>query len=125
MRELITKIKRACIEGKLTHAVKLGVQNYIQGLKNIIHNPASNNVVLHCPDYIEPSKEKNEMEIIGRIFNSFKKMKEDQRKVSRLYSPSWLWQQHLDVSYSYRYDAIQANDLNKFHSATISYFFTT
>ena len=64
---------------------------------------------------MEPSREKFELEIVDRIFHSFKKMKEDQKKVSKLYLPSSLWQEQLNHSYSYFAEALKLNDISKFH----------
>lgn len=72
-------------------------------------------ISLHCPDYISPSKDKSELEIVERIFHSFRKMKEDQKNVSNLYQPSLMWQEQLDKSYSYLASGLNANDVNKFH----------
>ena len=43
-------------------------------------------------------------------------MKEHQKKTdSALYSPSSLWQQHLDSSYSYLTESLEKDDVSKFH----------
>ena len=55
------------------------------------------------------------MEVVGRIFQSFRKMKDDQQKVSDIYLPSSLWQQQIDFSYSYFTEALKSNDLDKFY----------
>jgi hypothetical protein len=115
MSLIISKIKKAHKAGRLIPALKSRINLYAQGFKYIIHDPASDNVVLHSPDYLEPSKDKSEIEVVERIFQSFKKMKNDQQKVSELYLPSSLWQQHIDVNYSYFTDALQSNDIDKFH----------
>ena len=115
MSEIVSKIKKAYREGRLIPVLKSGINLYLKSLKYIAYDPASNNVVLHSPDYTEPSKDKSEMEVVKRIFQSFRKMKEDQQKVSDLYLPSSLWQQQIDDSYSYFTDALQSNDLDKFH----------
>jgi len=115
MLKIVSKILKAYREGRLIPALKSGINPYLKGLKYVVYDPASNNVVLHSPDYTEPSKDKAELELVKRIFDSFKKMKEDQQKVSNLYLPSSLWQQHIDENYSYLSDALQNNDLDKFH----------
>ncbi|MBT6231671.1 MAG: putative sugar O-methyltransferase [Candidatus Scalindua sp.] len=55
------------------------------------------------------------MEIVERIFKSFRKMKEDQRNVSDVYLPSSLWQKQLDNSFSYLTEGLKKNDVSKFH----------
>ena len=80
MSGIVLKIIKAHREGRLIRTLKSRINLYLQGLKYVVHDPASNNVVLHCPDYAEPSKDKSEMEVVKRIFHSFRKMKEDQQK---------------------------------------------
>ena len=115
MSAVLSKIKKAHREGRLIPTLKSRITPYSQGLKYIFHDPASKNVILHSPNYVEPSKDKSEMEVVERIFQSFKKMKDDQQKVSNFYLPSSLWQKQLDVSYSYFADALQSNDKDRFH----------
>ena len=115
MSEIVSITKKAYREGRLIPALKSRISPYLKSLKYVVYDPASNDVVLHSPDYTKPSKDKSEIEVVKRIFQSFRKMKEDQQKVSDLYLPSSLWQQQIDVSYSYFTDALQSNDLEKFH----------
>ena len=115
MSEILEKMKKAHREGRLMPALKSRLTRYSQGIKYILHDPASDKVVLHSPDYVEPSKDKKEMEIVERIFESFRKMKNDQKEVSDLYLPSSLWQQQIDVSYSNFTDALASNNIEKFH----------
>jgi len=112
---MLSKIKKAYSEGRLIPALKTTINPYLRGLKYVVYDPASNNVVLHSPDYIEPSKDTSEMEVVKRIFQSYKKMKKDQQKASDLYLPSSLWQQQIDISFSSLTDALLSNDLDKFH----------
>ena len=64
----IKKAHRAHREGRLIHALKSRITRYSQGLKYIFYDPASSNVRLHSPNYVEPSKEKSEVEVVERIF---------------------------------------------------------
>ena len=79
MSEILEKMKKAHREGRLMPALKSRLMRYTQGIKYILHDPASDKVVLHSPDYVEPSKDKKEMEIVERIFESFREMKNDQK----------------------------------------------
>lgn len=115
MYAILSKIKKAHREGRLISALKSRCTPYLQSMKYVFHDPASNNVILHSPNYVEPSNDKSETEVVERIFESFRKMKKDQQKVSDLYLPSSLWQQQIDVSYSCFTDALNSNDINKFH----------
>jgi hypothetical protein len=112
---VIAKIIKAYRAGRLIPALIIVAKRYLKSLKYVFYNPASDNVVLHSPDYIQPSKDMDEIEIVKRVFKSFKKMKEDQQRDSDLYLPSSLWQQTLDVSYSYFDDALKTDDIDKFH----------
>ncbi|MDB3989811.1 putative sugar O-methyltransferase [Pseudomonadales bacterium] len=115
MLETLSKALVFKRDGRLIPALKSRINSYLTSLKYVVSDPASNNVVLHAPDYTEPSKDKSEIEVVKRIFQSFKKMKEDQQKASDLYLPSSLWQQHIEDCFSYFTDALQHNDLDKFH----------
>jgi len=112
---IFKKMLRAYRQGRLVSAIALRLKPFLYGLKHTICAPASKQVVLHCPDYVNPSKDIDEIAIVERIFQSFKKMKEDQKAVSDLYYPSSLWQGQLDNSYSYLIEGLKFNDLEKFH----------
>jgi hypothetical protein len=113
---IITKVLDAYHEGRLFSALDSRVTPFIYGLKYVIHDPASKRIRIHCPDYIDPIKDDVEDEMVERIFESFKKMKEHQKKAdSDLYRPSSLWQQHLDNSYSYLTESLENDDVSKFH----------
>lgn len=112
---LLKKAIKLNRQGTLIPAVKLRAVPYLQGLKYTLRDCAGDSVVLHCPTYTKASTNRDEMEIVNRIFQSFKRMKEDQKKVSALYLPSSVWQDQLDTSYSYFADALRENDPSKFH----------
>lgn len=99
----------------LLSALNLRAKPFLYGLKYVINDSASKRIILHCPDYVEPSNDKDEKEIVERIFQSLKKMKEDQQKVSEIYLPSSIWQEQLDNSYSCLTTGLKLNDLSKFH----------
>ena len=115
MNKIILKIQNAYKQKRLLISFKYHIRMYLQYFKYLFYNPASNTFKIHAPDYIEPSKDKMEVVLVDRIFNSFKKMKEDQKKVASFYVPSSLWQKQLDESYSYFADALKSNHVEKFH----------
>ncbi len=115
MLSIFSKLIKAKREGRLFLALKSRILPILLGLKYTFHDPAANNIILISPDYIEPSKDKIELEVVDRIFQSFKKMKKDQKNVSKIYLPSSLWQQQIDHSYSYFSEALKSNNLDKFH----------
>lgn len=113
--EILNRIYTAYQKGRLLSAITSRAKPFLYGLKYTIYDPASKQVTLHCPDYIEPSKDSYETAIVERIFQSFRKMKEDQKEVSHVYLPSSMWQAHLDFGYSYLIEGLKANDLGQFH----------
>ncbi|MDO8525144.1 MAG: putative sugar O-methyltransferase [Candidatus Omnitrophota bacterium] len=115
MANIFTKILKACKEGRLSSLLYSRIKFYLYGIRESIGNPASRQISLHCPDYIEPSKDKDELEIIERIFQSFRKMKEAEKKSPVYYLPSSLWQEQLDKSYFHLTSGLKTNDINKFH----------
>lgn len=115
MSSILSKIKKAHKERRLFQTLKSRVISKTRGFKYIFYDPASNNVKLHSPDYIEPANNEIEINIVKRIFQSFKKMKDNQQNVSKHYLPSSLWQKQLDINYSYLTDSLQSEDLKKFH----------
>ena len=115
MPDFFKKVQKAYRQRRLLSAIRSRAKPFLYGLKYTIHDPASNQIILHCPDYVEPPQDNHEKEIIERIFQSFRKMKEDQKEVSHIYFPSSLWQAHIDNNYSYLTEGLKANDLRKFH----------
>ncbi|MFH1879112.1 MAG: putative sugar O-methyltransferase [Candidatus Omnitrophota bacterium] len=109
--EKIEKVKKLWKEGKLFNVVYNRYKPLAKGLKYIFHEPSMKKIVIHCPKYCEVPKDKKEMELVERIYNSFKAMKSVQEKVSKKYLPSALWQEQLNKSYS----SLLSNDLSKFH----------
>jgi len=107
------KALKAYQQGKLFHAIYLRLKCFLRGFRYLAHNPVSGKVSLHCPEYITPDRD--ELEIVERIFRSFKKMKQDQQKTSTDYLPSSIWQTQLDRAYSYLIAGLKENDINKFH----------
>ena len=112
---IVKKVHKAYQQGRVLSVINSRTKRFLYGLKHMIYDPASKQITLHCPDYIEPSKSHNEKEIVKRIFESFRKMKEDQKEVSDVYLPSSQWQRQLDDAYSNLNVGLKTNDVNKFH----------
>ena len=112
---IVKKVRNAYQQGRLIDAINSRVKPFLYGLKYVINDPASKLIVLHCPDYVEPKRDDDENEIVERIFQSFKKMKEDQKKKLDIYLPTSLWQKQLDESYSYLTAGVKGNDIRKFN----------
>lgn len=107
--DLRKKVQAAYKQGWLWSAIRHKVRPYLRGLKYVVHSPASRLLSLHSPEYVQPNA--NEQKVVERIFNSFKRMKEDQAKIGSRYLPSPMWQQILEDAYS----SLNQNDINKFH----------
>ena len=112
---IIKKAHKACIEGRLASTVYSRMKPFLYGLKHIVYDPASKQIRLHCPDYVEPATSNKEKEIVERIFESFSKMKEDQKEATDVYLPSSQWQRHLDNDYSNLTVGLKTKNLDKFH----------
>ena len=112
---IVTKVRNAYQQGRLLDAINSRTKPFLYGLKHTAYDPASKKVTLHCPDYVEPLKTNNEKELVKRIFQSFSKMKEDQKEVTDAYLPSSEWQRHLDNDYSCLSLGRNTKDLNSFH----------
>jgi len=115
MNKIILKIRSAYEQKRLFLSIKNRLRIYYQYVKYIFYSPAPNSIKIHAPDYIKPSNDVIELELVQRLFDSFKKMKEDQKKALNFYIPSSLWQKQLDESYSYFTEALENDDLEKFH----------
>ena len=115
MTDFFKNLRKVYQQGRLISAINARAKPFMDGLKYLIHDPASSHVTLHSPDYVEPSEDSDEKEIVRRIFQSFRKMKEDQKQASSAYLPSSLWKRQLDTSYSHLIEGLKENDLSKFH----------
>ncbi len=115
MTKLFKKIQKAYQEGRLSSIFYSRTKSFLYGIRYLIHDVASDQISLHCPNYVEPLKDKSELEIVERIFQSFRKMKEGQKNVSNCYLPSSMWQEQLNKSYSYLGSGGKRDDIDKFH----------
>jgi hypothetical protein len=80
----------------------------------LLKDPASN-IVLHCPDYVEPDSGADERALVERIFRSYGRMREDETRADPRYLPSPVWREQLDRAYAHLTDGYRANDLSTFH----------
>lgn len=112
---LVWKILRARRERRVMRTVSERLRPLLRGLRYLVANPASGRVSLHCPEYVTPSREAAEVELVRRIFRSFKEMKRDQRSASELYLPSSQWQAQLDEAYAPLAEALRDDDVGPFH----------
>jgi putative sugar O-methyltransferase len=107
-------------QGMLAYAVKLEVIPYLLGMRYaFLRDPLSRQpelkISLHCPEYRQPPDDKKEMELVERIFSSYRAMKRDQRHAPDVYLPSSLWNDKLSSGYSSLFQGLQGNDLSPVH----------
>jgi putative sugar O-methyltransferase len=112
---LIKKIWTAYQNGRLFSGLYWHVYPTLAGMKYLIFDRGSKRITLHCPDYIEPGKDADELLIVRRIYDAFRKMKESQATSPHIYLPSSLWQQYLNEGYSYLSSGLKTNSIKDFH----------
>lgn len=64
------------------------------------------------PEYIEPDA--SDTELLGRIYDSYVKMKEHEQDAPALYRPSSMWRAHLDDGFSNMLEARERGSLDTF-----------
>jgi hypothetical protein len=72
------KFLKAYRQGNLVEKIHSRIMPYIYGMKYILHDPSSELISLHCPEYVEPINDDDEKILVERIYKSFRKMKDDQ-----------------------------------------------
>ena len=110
---IIRKIKKIFRQKRLFSTINSVLKPYYLGIFHLFYNPGRS-IKIHFPAFKEPiTNDPNENEIVNRIFQSFKKMKEDQQTCDIVFYPASIWQSQLDLSYSYLNDGLKNNDLKK------------
>jgi putative sugar O-methyltransferase len=105
----LNKLKTAFKEKRLIKSIYYKIYPYFVGL-----------IFLFKKKKIKVSINKlNKIDLIdlslsAKIFESYKKMKNEQEKIGDLYKPSSLWQKHLDKDYEIINNSIKNNDLEEF-----------
>lgn len=113
IKNIINKSLKAYREGRFYLALFSKINPYFIGLMYIFS--FNKNIKIHNPDYIEPSSSKYELEVVNRIFKSYKKMKYSQKNIDNSYLPSKLWEDQLNESYDYLISSEREDDFKKFH----------
>ena len=112
MFELYKKLFKAYHEKTLIKKIITKIKPYFCGVLLIILNKSKKNIKLHTPKIIETNT--LDSHLASRIFESYKKMKSEQKKTSDLFKPSAMWQLHIDKDYKILKESVATNDLNKF-----------
>ena len=97
MFELYKKLFKAYHEKTLIKKIIAKIKPYFCGILLIILNKSKKNIKLHTPKIIETNT--LDSHLASRIFESYKKMKSEQKKTSDLFKPSAIWQLHIDKDY--------------------------
>jgi len=118
-----SRVKRAMQlhrQGLLGYAVRLELVPYLLGTKYLLFPDRTAReeglpVRLHVPGYVRPSQEKRELEVVERIFASYRAMKKAQRDAPRIYQPAGIWEEKLAGGYSSLSEGLRSDDPGKFH----------
>ena len=103
---------KAYREKTLIKKIITKIKPYFCGMLLVILNKSKKNIKLHTPKIIETNT--LDSHLASRIFESYKKMKSEQKKTSDLFKPSAMWQLHIDKDYKILKESVATNDLNKF-----------
>ena len=112
MFKLYKKLLKAYNEKTLIKKVITKIKPYFYGILLVILNKSKKNIKLHTPKIIETNT--LDLHLASRIFESYKKMKLDEKKTLDLFKPSAMWQLHIDRDYKIIKESVETNDLNKF-----------
>ena len=112
MFELYKKLLKAYHEKTLIKKIITKIKPYFCGMLLVILNKSKKNIKLHAPKIIEANT--LDSHLASRIFESYKKMKSEQKKTLDLFKPSAMWQLHIDKDYKILKESVATNDLNKF-----------
>ena len=112
MFKLYKKLLKAYNEKTLIKKIITKIKPYFYGILLVILNKSKKNIKLHTPKIIEANT--LDLHLASRIFESYKKMKLDEKKTLDLFKPSAMWQLHIDKDYKIIKESVETNDLNKF-----------
>jgi len=110
--KLYKKFLRAYKERKLIKKIITKIKPYFCGVLLVILNRSKKNIKLHIPKINKANT--SDSHLASRIFESYKKMKLEQKNTLDLFKPSAMWQLHIDRDYKILKESIETNDLNKF-----------
>ena len=114
----INKLKKRYKEGVLIRQIKRRITQLLIKLTYIIYifyDPSLNKIKIVSTHYMKPDNKSEELKIVERIYESFKKMKNDQKKANKIYLPSSLWQDDINYGYSILSESTQNDKIDNFH----------
>ena len=105
------KIKKIIFEKRFFKTIKNKLYPYFKGFF-LIFISKKNHIKLHTSKNKPINKQ--DIPLAERIFNSFKKIKDDQIKKDKMYQPSLMWQKHIDNDFDYFVESYKKNDVEQF-----------
>ena len=107
----LLKIKKIIFEKRFFTTIKKKLYPYFKGFFLIFISKKN-----HIKLYTSKNKPiyKQDIPLAERIFNSFKKIKDDQIKKNKMYQPSSMWQKHIDNDFDYLIESYKKNDVEQF-----------
>jgi hypothetical protein len=108
--------KQAHAEGRLAYSLKNRLDPYFKGALYSFSLTNQHSIEISCPPLQSPSSDKEEVELVRRIFTAYKKAKSAQNKPEYApFLPSKLWIRQIEKSYDYFQQAINEDSVDKFH----------
>lgn len=117
MLNILEKLREHHRSGDLMPAIQASAEyklNYLYGLARYTLFDKAAHIKTHCPEPKKPINSKQERETVRRIFESFKKMKQEQatHADSEVFAPSSLWQSQLNEAYAPLYESLKKGTLD-------------
>jgi len=109
---LLKKIKKAYTDKVLLKKIHNYLKPYYFGFLITIFNLRYRKILIHSPKVKKISSE--DIPLANRIFESYKKMKTDQKNVNKVFIPSSLWEDHINDDHHEIQNSLINNDVEKF-----------
>ena len=111
MKKLFLKIIQLINEKRLIKTILKKLYPYYKGLICTLTFQKSE-IKLAIPN--SNKIDETDLELAKKIFNSYKKMKLDQKKINNIYRPSSMWQKHIDEDFNFLIKSYEKNNVNDF-----------
>ncbi len=105
------KIKKIIVEKRFFKSVKKKIFPYFKGFL-LIFCKNRNLIKIHTSKNREVDKQ--DIVLAERIFNSFKKIKDEQKTKDETYKASSMWQNHIDKDFDFLIESYKKNDIEQF-----------
>lgn len=111
----LEKIKKAKREGRLQSALASKARPYLSAIGSIVKFGNENAFEIRRPSIVANSKNPQELEVVERIFESYKKMKAAEGLADPLCKPSLAWQEQINNSYAPFLQSLESDSIEAFH----------